>query len=464
MTHTQLRRRVWKPALWIACLIPLGLLVFHAFRGELSANPVEDITNTTGIWTLRLIVITILITPLRWATGINQLIQYRRAVGLFAFFYGSLHFMTYFILDQQLQFGGLWEDVKKRPYITAGFTAFVLLIPLALTSTTGWIRRMGGKNWNLLHRLIYITALAAVLHYFWKVKLDATNPIYYGIVVVGVAWCARDSGTARQRQALRLVVATRSRRLAQGKRHLATGLDIDPQRGRVDVRVALMAVACGALVAASAVADPVDDYVRAQMKSRGLPGVSVAIVKDGQIIKADGYGVASLELQVPATRDTVYEIGSISKQFAADAILLLVEDGKVGLDDRLSTYIDNTPPAWSSITVRHVLTHTAGLADFDTGNIGFSYRHDYTPSEFVELLAKQPVQFAPGEQWNYTNGFPLLGMVVERASGRTVHGVRRRSHLQTAGPRLGALQEGRRGRAESRRRLPADGGRRLSTR
>jgi sulfoxide reductase heme-binding subunit YedZ len=190
---------VVKPAVWIACLTPLSLLVLHAFRGELSANPVEDVTNTTGIWTLRLIVATLAITPLRWLTGINQLIQYRRVVGLFAFFYGSLHFLTYFILDHQLQFGGLWDDVKKRPYITAGFTAFVLMIPLAITSTTRWIRRMGGRNWNLLHRLIYITALAAVLHYFWKVKLDTTNPIYYGLVV-GALLAVRVVHSARRRQ------------------------------------------------------------------------------------------------------------------------------------------------------------------------------------------------------------------------------------------------------------------------
>jgi len=199
VTQTQLRRRVFKPALWIACLTPITLLVVNAVRGELSANPVEDITNTTGIWTLRLIVATLLITPLRWSTGINQLIQYRRVIGLFAFFYGTLHFMTFFILDHQLQFGGLWEDVKKRPYITAGFTAFVLMIPLAITSTTGWIRRMGGKNWNLLHKLIYITALAAVLHYFWKVKLDATNPIYYGLTVSALL-AARVIHSARKRK------------------------------------------------------------------------------------------------------------------------------------------------------------------------------------------------------------------------------------------------------------------------
>ncbi len=179
--------------MFLACLTPLTLLVYGLYL-DLGANPVETITNTTGIWTLRFIVITLAITPLRSSTKWNQLIQYRRPVGLFAFFYGSLHFMTYFILDHRLQFAGLWDDVVKRPYITAGFTAFVLMIPLAITSTTGWIRRLGGKRWNLLHKLIYITALAAVLHYFWKVKLDTTNPIYYGVTVAALlsarAWSA----------------------------------------------------------------------------------------------------------------------------------------------------------------------------------------------------------------------------------------------------------------------------------
>jgi len=183
VTQTQWRRRVFKPVVWLACLTPAALLLYNGFQGELGANPVETITNTTGIWALRLIVAGLAITPLRWTTGLNPLINYRRIVGLFAFFYGTLHFLTYFILDHQLEFGGVWDDVVKRPYVTAGFTAFVLMIPLAITSTTGWIRRMGGKRWNLLHRLVYITALAAVLHYFWKVKLDATFPINYGIGV-----------------------------------------------------------------------------------------------------------------------------------------------------------------------------------------------------------------------------------------------------------------------------------------
>lgn len=178
-----MRRRVYKPVVWLLCLTPFALLVYDGFTDNLTANPIEKITNDTGIWTLRLIVAGLAITPLRWLTGINQLINYRRLVGLFAFFYGCLHFTTFFFFDHQFDFAGMWQDVLKRPYITAGFTAFVLMIPLAITSTTGWIRRMGGKKWNLLHRLIYITALAAVLHYFWKVKLDATNPVYYGVVV-----------------------------------------------------------------------------------------------------------------------------------------------------------------------------------------------------------------------------------------------------------------------------------------
>ena len=184
MTQTQWRRRVLKPAFFLACLTPLALLVYDGFTDNLTANPIEKITNDTGIWTLRFIVAGLAITPLRWATGWNQLIQYRRAVGLFAFFYGCLHFTTFFYFDHQFDVAAMWLDVLKRPYITAGFTGFVLMIPLAVTSTTGWIRRMGGKRWNLLHKLVYITGLAAVLHYFWKVKLDATNPIYYGMVVI----------------------------------------------------------------------------------------------------------------------------------------------------------------------------------------------------------------------------------------------------------------------------------------
>lgn len=176
--------------MFVAALGPFSWLVYNAFWGDLGVNPVETITNYSGIWTLRFIVLTIAITPLRWVTTFNPIVRFRRMLGLFAFFYGTLHFMTYFILDHSLQFAGVWDDVVKRPYITAGFTAFVLMVPLAITSTQGWIRRLGGRRWNLLHRLIYITAMGAVLHYFWKVKLDTTNPVYYA-TIVGVLLAAR---------------------------------------------------------------------------------------------------------------------------------------------------------------------------------------------------------------------------------------------------------------------------------
>ena len=183
---------MFKPIVWIACLAPLAFLFYDGFTDNLTANPIEKVTNTTGIWTLRLIVASLVITPLRWATGLNQLISYRRLLGLFAFFYASFHFTIYvvttFFIEGFSNFdaSGLGADLAKRPYITAGFVAFVLMIPLAVTSTAGWIRRLGGKKWNLLHKLVYITALAAVLHYFWKVKLDATYPVYYGLGVAAL--------------------------------------------------------------------------------------------------------------------------------------------------------------------------------------------------------------------------------------------------------------------------------------
>jgi methionine sulfoxide reductase heme-binding subunit len=185
VTQGQFVRRVIKPVVFLACLGPLAWLVYNAFWGDLGANPVELITNTTGIWTLRFIAVTIAITPIRWVTKWNPIINFRRMIGLFAFFYGTLHFLIYFILDRSLIFDDLWEDIVKRPYITVGFTGFVLMIPLALTSTTAWIRRLGGARWNLLHKLVYVTAVLGVIHYWWKVKLDVTDPmIYAGIVSV----------------------------------------------------------------------------------------------------------------------------------------------------------------------------------------------------------------------------------------------------------------------------------------
>ena len=202
MTQSQLVRRVFKPAVFLAALGPLAWLVYNAFSGDLGANPIETITNTTGIWTLRFIVVTLAITPLRWLTKWNLIINFRRMIGLFAFFYGTLHFMIYFVLDRSLMFDGLWEDIVKRPYITMGFTGFVLMIPLALTSTKGWIRRLGGQRWNLLHKLVYVTAILGVIHYWWKVKLDVTDPMLYA-AIVAVLLGARVVRAVTRRQASR---------------------------------------------------------------------------------------------------------------------------------------------------------------------------------------------------------------------------------------------------------------------
>src|SRR4051794_39036966 len=159
-----LRRRWVKVLVWLLCLIPAGWLGWRGWNQDLSANPIEFVTRYTGDWTLRFLVFTLAITPLRKLLGLPDLIKFRRLIGLFAFFYGTLHFTTYIWLDKLLDPQPFWEnvlrDLTKRPFITAGFTAFVLMIPLALTSTTASIRWLGGKRWQLLHRLVYISAVA----------------------------------------------------------------------------------------------------------------------------------------------------------------------------------------------------------------------------------------------------------------------------------------------------------------
>jgi sulfoxide reductase heme-binding subunit YedZ len=175
--------RWFKPVVFLACLIPLALLGWKAYSGGLGANPIEVITHATGDWTLRFLLITLAITPIRKLTGRLWLIRYRRMFGLFAFFYGTLHFLTYIWLDNFFDFHEMLHDVAKRRFITVGFTGFVLLIPLALTSTTGWIRRLGGKRWQALHRLIYFSAIAGVIHYWWLVKADIHQPLQYAIIL-----------------------------------------------------------------------------------------------------------------------------------------------------------------------------------------------------------------------------------------------------------------------------------------
>jgi sulfoxide reductase heme-binding subunit YedZ len=174
--------RILKIVIFLAALIPLGRLVWKFYHDALGANPVEVITHSTGDWTMILILTTLSITPLRKLTKQYWLIGIRRMIGLFAFFYGCLHFTTYIWLDKSFDVHEMIKDVYKRPFITAGFTAFVLMIPLALTSTKGWIRRLG-KNWQRLHRLIYVSGIAAVIHYIWLVKADLREPLRYGSVL-----------------------------------------------------------------------------------------------------------------------------------------------------------------------------------------------------------------------------------------------------------------------------------------
>jgi sulfoxide reductase heme-binding subunit YedZ len=176
--------RMVRPVVLAASLAPLAVLVFTVLTGRTSANPAEDILLTTGIWALRFLLLTLAVTPLRRLTGWNGLIQYRRMLGLLAFFYAAVHLVSYIAFDRFFALGEIAADVVKRPVITAGMTAFLLMVPLAVTSTRGWIRRLG-RRWQLLHRLAYVSALAACVHFIWKVKVVVGEPVVYaGILAV----------------------------------------------------------------------------------------------------------------------------------------------------------------------------------------------------------------------------------------------------------------------------------------
>jgi methionine sulfoxide reductase heme-binding subunit len=165
------------------CLIPLLLLGWRGYRQDLGANPIEFITHATGTWTLRFLVFTLAVTPFRKLLRLPELIKFRRMLGLFAFFYGCLHLTTYLWLDKFFDWREILKDVEKRRFIMAGFTGYVAMVPLAITSTTGWIRRLGGKRWQRLHRLVYLSPIAGVVHYYWLVKSDIRQPALYGFLV-----------------------------------------------------------------------------------------------------------------------------------------------------------------------------------------------------------------------------------------------------------------------------------------
>jgi methionine sulfoxide reductase heme-binding subunit len=205
--HALLNSKWSKPVVFLLCLLPLVALGGRALHGELTANPIELITHATGDWTLRFLVITLCITPFRKILHIPELIRFRRMLGLFAFFYACLHFTTYIWLDKFFDLSEMWKDIAKRKYITVGFSAFLLLIPLAVTSTAGWIRRLGGKRWQMLHRLIYFSASLGVIHYYWLVKSAVIRPLTYGaIVAILLLW--RLFASLSKKKQLRVDAAT----------------------------------------------------------------------------------------------------------------------------------------------------------------------------------------------------------------------------------------------------------------
>jgi sulfoxide reductase heme-binding subunit YedZ len=180
--HRLLTSKWTKALAFLICLEPVAELVFRQYRQDLGANPVEYITHQTGIWALRFLALTLAISPARKLLALPDLIRFRRMLGLYAFFYGYLHLTTYVWLDKFFDWGEMWKDVWKRPFITAGATAFLLMLPLALTSTSGWIRRLGGRRWQMLHRLVYGSAIAGVVHYYWLVKSEVRAPLTYAAI------------------------------------------------------------------------------------------------------------------------------------------------------------------------------------------------------------------------------------------------------------------------------------------
>lgn len=169
--------------------------------------------------------------------------------------------------------------------------------------------------------------------------------------------------------------------------------------------------------AVSAETDKVDEYIQAEVEKQRIPGLSIAVVKNGEVIKARGYGFANLELKVAATAETIYQSGSVGKQFTAAAVMLLVEEGKIGLDDRITKYFEGAPEAWKDITVRHLLTHTSGIKNYNP--LDFNYRLDYTENDLFKRAASFTLDFHPGEKWSYSNtGYVLLGIIIRKASGK----------------------------------------------
>jgi sulfoxide reductase heme-binding subunit YedZ len=195
------RRSVLKPLVFALCLVPLALLAWAALAGELGANPIEKVTRTLGDWALRFLVIALAVTPLRRLSGWSALARLRRMLGLYAFFYAVLHLSSYVVLDQFFAWPDIVKDIIKRPYITVGMTAFLLLVPLAVTSTDRMVKRLGGRNWRRLHRIVYVAGPLGALHYVMLVKADLREPLLYA-TILAVLLGYRLAATVRERLAL----------------------------------------------------------------------------------------------------------------------------------------------------------------------------------------------------------------------------------------------------------------------
>jgi methionine sulfoxide reductase heme-binding subunit len=201
-----------KIATFLLCLLPVLMLAWRGTHAGLGANPVEFVTHSTGDWTLRLLLITLAVTPARRLLEMPSLIRFRRMFGLFTFFYACLHFLTYIWFDKFFDMEAMLKDIGKRPFITIGFASLLLMIPLAVTSTAAWIRRLGGKRWQRLHRLIYLIAAGGVIHYYWLVKSDTRLPALYGAilgVLLAYRWFAFKAKRVRRGRVLPQVIAGR---------------------------------------------------------------------------------------------------------------------------------------------------------------------------------------------------------------------------------------------------------------
>jgi sulfoxide reductase heme-binding subunit YedZ len=195
-----------KATLFVVCLMPLALLIWRGFTGGVTANPIEFITHTLGWWALAFLLVTLSVTPLRRLLDMPWLLRLRRMLGLYAFFYAALHFLTWLVIDQFFDWQDIVKDIIKRPYITVGFTAFVLLLPLAATSTNAMVRRLGAARWQLLHRLVYVIATLGVVHFWWLVKKDIREPAVFAVVLAVLL-------------GVRLVYAKRKRNLPPAHSH-----------------------------------------------------------------------------------------------------------------------------------------------------------------------------------------------------------------------------------------------------